>query len=90
MFNECRYIWYTQDYTLRPIFYTISAVYSFIKVLIDMNNTLRACLHGGGGPQIGEVTCGGSRHLSCKRDQIDMRLYGQVSYLTYLRSPTSM
>ena len=28
-----------------------------------MNNTLRACLHGGGGPQIGEVTCGGSRHL---------------------------
>ena len=26
---------------------------------------LRACLHGGGGPQIGEVT-----HLSCKRDQI--------------------
>ena len=36
----------------------------FIKVLIDMNNTLRACLHGGGGPRIGEVTCGGSRHLS--------------------------
>ena len=31
---------------------------------------LRACLHGGGGPQIGEVTCGGSPHLSCKRDQI--------------------
>ena len=24
----------------------------------------------GGGPQIGEVTCGGSLHLSCKRDQI--------------------
>ena len=31
---------------------------------------LRACLHGGGGPQVGEVTCGASPHLSCKRDQI--------------------
>ena len=29
-----------------------------------------ACLHGGGGPQIGEVTCGGSPYLSCTRDQI--------------------
>ena len=27
------------------------------------------------GPQIGEVTCGGSPHLSCKRDQIKMRDY---------------
>ena len=25
---------------------------------------LRACLHGGGGPQVGEVTCGESPHLS--------------------------
>ena len=37
--------------------------------------TLRTCLHGGGGPQVGEVTCGGSPHLSCKRDQIKMRDY---------------
>ena len=37
--------------------------------------SLRACLHGGGGPQIGEVACGGSPHLSCKRDQIRMRDY---------------
>ena len=36
---------------------------------------LRACLHGGGGPQIGEVTCGGSPHLSCKRHQIKMTDY---------------
>ena len=36
---------------------------------------LRACLHGGGGPQICEVTCGGSPHLSCKRDQIKMKDY---------------
>ena len=35
----------------------------------------RACLHAGGGPQIGEVTWGGSPHLSCKRDQIKMRDY---------------
>ena len=37
--------------------------------------TLRAYLHGGGGPQAVEVTCGGSPHLSCKRDQIRMRDY---------------
>ena len=30
----------------------------------------RAFLLGGGGPQIGEITCGGSPHRSCKRDQI--------------------
>ena len=35
----------------------------------------RVCLHGGGGPQIGEVTRGGSLHLSCKRDKINMRDY---------------
>ena len=34
-----------------------------------------ASLHEGGGPHIGEVTCGGSPHLSCKRDQIKMRDY---------------
>ena len=37
--------------------------------------SLRACLHGGGGPQIGDVTCIGSLHLSCKRDKIKMRDY---------------
>ena len=36
---------------------------------------LRACLHEGGGPQVGEVTCGGSPHLTCKRDHIKMRDY---------------
>ena len=35
----------------------------------------RACLHGGRGPQIGEVTCGGSPYLSCNRDRIKMRYY---------------
>ena len=32
-------------------------------------------LRGGGGPQIGEVTCGRSPHLSCKCDQLKMRDY---------------
>ena len=27
------------------------------------------------GPQVGEVTCGGLPHLSCKRDHIKMRDY---------------
>ena len=35
----------------------------------------RACLHGGKGPQVGEVKYGGSPHQSCKRDQIKMRDY---------------
>ena len=34
---------------------------------------LRACFHEGGGPQVGEVTCGGLPHLTCKRDHIKMR-----------------
>ena len=39
------------------------------------SNCFRACLHEGGELQTGEVTCGGSPHLSCKRDQIKMRDY---------------
>ena len=35
----------------------------------------RACLHEGGGPQVGEVTCGKLPHLTCKRDHIKMRDY---------------
>ena len=39
--------------------------------------TFRGCLHRGRGvgPQVGEVTCGWSPHLSCKGDQIKMRDY---------------
>ena len=33
--------------------------------------SLRACLHEGGEPQVGEVTCGGLPHLTCKRDHIN-------------------
>ena len=42
---------------------------------IDLTIILRACLHGGGGPQTGEVTCGGSSHLSRKGDEIKIRDY---------------
>ena len=38
-----------------------------------VNLSLRACLHEGGGPQVGEVTCGGLPHRTCKRDHIKMR-----------------
>ena len=38
-----------------------------------MFQAFRACLHEGGGPQVGEVTCGGLPHLTCKRDHIKMR-----------------
>ena len=55
-----------------------------------MIQTLRACLHGGGGPQIGEVTCGGSPHLSCKLDYIKMRdhMDRQVTPPKRVTSPT--
>ena len=36
---------------------------------------IRACLHVGGGRQVGEVTCGGLPHLTCKQDHIKMRDY---------------
>ena len=51
---------------------------------------LRACLRGGRGPQIGEVTCGRSPHLSCKRDQIKKRDYTdrQVTPPKRVTSPT--
>ena len=50
----------------------------------------RACLHGRGGPQIGEVTCDVSTHLSCKRDQIKMRDYmdRRVTLSPRVTSPT--
>ena len=51
---------------------------------------VRACLHEGGGPQTGEVTCSGSPHLSCKRDQIKMRDYMDrwVTTPKWVTSPT--
>ena len=51
----------------RPFRYDFSAGSKAIR--------FRACLHGGGRPQIGDVTWGGSPDLSCKRDQFKMRDY---------------
>ena len=50
----------------------------------------RCCLHGGGGPQVSEVSRGGAAHLSCKRDQIKMRDYvdGRVTPPKRVTSPT--
>ena len=42
---------------------------------LPLIHIFRACLHEGGGPQVGEVTCGGLPHLTCKRDHIKTRHY---------------
>ena len=44
-------------------------------VAYPTRGSLRASLHGGGGPQVREVTRGSSPHRSCKRDQIKMSDY---------------
>ena len=43
---------------------------------------IRACLHEGGGPLVGEVTWGGLPHLKCKRGHIKMRDYIEAGYPT--------
>ena len=53
---------------------------------------LRACLHEGGEPQVGEVTRGWLPHLACKGDQIKMRDYDMDRRVTppkRVTSPTS-
>ena len=37
------------------------------------SNRFRACLHGGRGPQIGEVTCGRSPHGTCHVNVIKLK-----------------
>ena len=51
---------------------------------------LRACLHEGGEPRVGEVTCGALPHLTCKRDHTKMRDYmdRRVTPPTRVISPT--
>ena len=61
-------------------FYTFTVILPAVTRTLDNFHLtflqLRGCLHGGGGPQIGEVTRRGSPHFSCKRDQIfEMRDY---------------
>ena len=47
----------------------------FEQLVPDFDFRIRACLHEGGGPREGEVTCGGLPHLTCKRAHIKMRDY---------------
>ena len=61
----------TQSLRLRRLRFTARTK----TIELTLTIILRACLHGGGGPHTGEVTCGRSPHLSCKRDQIKMRDY---------------
>ena len=62
----------------------------FLVEVIISKQQLRACLHGSGRPQTGEVSCGGSPHLSCKCDQIKMRHYmdRRVTPPNWVTSPT--
>ena len=61
------------DYKYLPksLWLSVVLVSTYFYVLV----TLRACLHGDEGPQLGEVTHGRSPHLSCKRDQIKIKDY---------------
>ena len=61
----CWYVFYCLYFNAQPA----------ARGFLSLSSGLRACLHGGGGPQVGEVKYGGSPHLSCKRDQIKMRDY---------------
>ena len=61
----------TQSLRLRRLRFTARAG----TIELTLPSFLGPVLHGGGGPQTCEVTCGGSPHLSRKRDEIKMRDY---------------
>ena len=60
-------------------------VLSWLPVMCHLGMPI-AGLDGGGGPQVAEVTRGGSPHLSCELDQIKMRNYmaGRSPHLSRL------
>ena len=67
-------LWYVLCFTrcqVQPFLGDVQSKFCFV----GPRWCLRACLHGGGGPQVSEVTCGGLPHLSCKHEQIKMRDY---------------
>ena len=57
--------------------FPVTGIYSLLGkrdfTILFFDTNFRAFLHGRGGPQVGEVKCGRSPHLSCKRNQIKMR-----------------
>ena len=80
--------------TFRVLCFCYSLVFSFdsgqVSAKRKNQDRLSACLHGGGEPQIAEVTCKGSPHFHCKRVQIKMRDYmdRRVSPPKRVTSPT--
>ena len=67
-------------YSLSP-FQLVNKAFKSARAVVT-----KACLHGGGRPQIGEVT----PHLSCKRDQIKIGDYmdRRVTPPKWVASPT--
>ena len=63
----------------RDVKMRFSSTLLFISMMNETDtarsNKIRVSLHGGGGPQIGKVTCARSPHLSCKHNEIKMRDY---------------
>ena len=53
----------------------IESPFMRISIVLNCKQNSRLLSLGGGGPEIGDVTCIGSLHLSCKRDKIKMRDY---------------
>ena len=78
----------------RDVKMRFSSTLLFISIMNETDtarsNNIRACLHGGGGPQIGEVTCGGSPYLSRKPDQFIMKDFmdRRVTPRKWVTSPT--
>ena len=64
--------------------------HSKLLALSQSSVDLGPFLHEGGGPQLGEVTCGGLPHLTCKREHIKMRDYmdRRVTLPKRVTSPT--
>ena len=46
----------------------------FCNPIHSLVSPQRACFYRVGGPQVGEAKCGGSPHLTCKRDQIKVTI----------------
>ena len=67
-----------------------NSIIDFIILNGYFKQVFRACLHGRGGLQIGQVTCGESPHLSCKRDEVKMRdcMERRVTPAKRVTSPT--
>ena len=80
----------TKNLQLVTIFLQLGDLRIFLIQALRFTNLGPVCLHQGGGPHVGEVTCGGLPHLTCKLDHIKMRDYmdRQVTPPKRVTSPT--